>query len=394
MELQGLKKRREMVLQERDNIIKNRSLLELKHMRMENSTDRRLAELEGQMRALKQESSTLKPSAQQGDTEAARKLIISHNQLKALEKSRKSLLVSKPQDSEMELSALDDRVDILSAELEYLNDAIAERLRMVSSASLAAEGIQCCVACLSSEEAHGVLEHCLMQLVQVLQEQKHKADKIARLEAAVVDKTHQVDVAESNLKVKHKELERRLREVQREHAVKVQGLLRQIKVLSREQPLPLPGRVDGSASGRGNGGEASPGMSSCTDAEQEAAFYKQQAEQLSKDNFYYKLRNKELKQKLKGMQAEGSSGDQASTQADAAAGKRPDAKVMTSDPSFDVELDHYKAHLRKVGTVVRLSKSQLLPLSNGQVDMVKASARRRHARSSTNVSNNPHLALC
>eukprot|EP00803_Ostreobium_quekettii_P010323 evm.model.scf_1512.1 EVM.evm.TU.scf_1512.1 scf_1512:1612-17758(+) len=314
MELQGLKKRREMVLQERDNIIKNRSLLELKHMRMENSTDRRLAELEGQMRALKQESSTLKPSAQQGDTEAARKLIISHNQLKALEKSRKSLLVSKPQDSEMELSALDDRVDILSAELEYLNDAIAERLRMVSSASLAAEGIQCCVACLSSEEAHGVLEHCLMQLVQVLQEQKHKADKIARLEAAVVDKTHQVDVAESNLKVKHKELERRLREVQREHAVKVQGLLRQIKVLSREQPLPLPGRVDGSASGRGNGGEASPGMSSCTDAEQEAAFYKQQAEQLSKDNFYYKLRNKELKQKLKGMQAEGSSGDQASTQ--------------------------------------------------------------------------------
>ncbi|CAD7701953.1 unnamed protein product [Ostreobium quekettii] len=318
VELQGLKKRREMLLRERDDIMKNRSLLELKQMRTENGPGRRLAEVEGQMRLLKQESSSLVPTVQGGDTEATRQRSNSHNQ---------------------ELSVLDDRVDILSAELEYVNDAVAERLRLVSSASLAAEGIQCCVQCLSAEEAHGVLEHYLMQLVQVLQEQKHNAEKISRLEAAVMDKSHQVDVAEGNLKLKHKELERRLREVQKEHAVKVQGLLRQIKVLSREQPLPLPRSADGIYTGRSGG--SSPGTSSSTDAVQATAFYKQQSEQLSKDNFYYKLRDKELKQKLRDTDPEGSgSGCRPSSQGDSLWHRCP-----YSDLPFEVCLSHHKDHL-------------------------------------------------
>lgn len=76
--------------------MKDRSHLELKLMRMENGVDRRLADVEGRMRSIKQEMNSLMSTAREGNAEAARKLVDTRNQLQTLEKSKRSLLLTIP----------------------------------------------------------------------------------------------------------------------------------------------------------------------------------------------------------------------------------------------------------------------------------------------------------
>ena len=131
--------------------------------------------------------------------------------------------------------------------------------------------------------------------------------------------------------------------------------------------LPLPGALSSQASG-----SASPKASAQT-LRGLVATQQEQIRTLDKDNYYYKNTNRELKRKLRELLARVDTDKEAVGQEiEETQGRNRDLEKLNE--SLVEELDNVRSHLRQSGAGIRLSRSELRPLTAEQVQDMKVRA--------------------
>ncbi|DBA84427.1 hypothetical protein WJX77_002493 [Trebouxia sp. C0004] len=193
-------------------------------------------------------------------------------------------------------AALDDVVDTCDAQLQYLDSAVAECQTRCAEADTAAAQLRQQAELVGAEEARTMLQQLVGHVVTQKDKGRRAAAKAAELEAVLAERTQQMSEAETTLKLKEMEFERRFTKLQKEHAVKVATVLHQVAAV-----VPADMSADTAAAAQGvqepevhNGG-AKQG----SDVHQLLKLYKEEREQLSKDVLYYKQSCKDLKRRLK-----------------------------------------------------------------------------------------------
>ena len=229
-------------------------------------------------------------------------------------------------------------------------------------------------------------------MVEVRNKERQDAARLCELELQASERAQAIERAESNLRLKDFEYERRVTELQKDHAHKVQDLLSQLAVAQQEQdnavePGQAPGsagegtppRATGGAGAAGKGAEspsprpgASPGASSQT-LKGLVATQQEQIRTLDKDNYYYKNTNRELKRKLRELLARVDTDKEVVGQEiEETQGRNRDLEKLNE--SLVEELDNVRSHLRQSGAGIRLSRSELRPLTAEQVQGMKVRA--------------------
>jgi len=239
-------------------------------------------------------------------------------------------------------------------------------------------------------------------MVEIRNKERQDVARLCDLELQASERAQAIERAESNLRVKDFEYERRVTELQKEHARKVQDLLSQLAVAQREpEPVVMSGSGAASpASGKEVGGPqrlddpsrspaagaptvgaaaSSPARSHGSAGEAQSlknlvSTQQDQIRALDKDNYYYKNTNRELKRKLRELLARVDTEQEAvGLEIQETHGRNRDLEKLNE--SLVEELDNVRNHLRKSGTAVRVSRNELRPLTAEQVQDLRTSSR-------------------
>ncbi|KAL0020541.1 hypothetical protein WJX79_010459 [Trebouxia sp. C0005] len=227
------------------------------------------------------------------------------------------LLVKK--EAEEQLAILQQRREALHAERDdkqqQRNSAVAECKTRYADADTAAAQLRQQAECAGGEEARSMVQQLVGHVVTQKDRGRQSAAKAAELEAVLAERTQQMSEAETTLKLKEMEFERRVTKLQKEHAEKVATVLHQVAavvpasatavVSASMSPaaavVPTGTSPDTAAATQGvqepeiHAGGAEQG----SDVHQLLQLYKEERGQLSKDVLYYKQSCKDLKRRLK-----------------------------------------------------------------------------------------------
>ena len=392
-QLEGLRSKRVGLLAEREAARQQRSNLELKRARAEHGvqeeverTSKAIVGLDARISGLRARDSS------EGDFRKLKEERMAAYRRRSELRARLDVgEILEGEDARL-LGDLDDRIDSLEAELEYLDEQAAETERDLRGLDVASQQLQRRVAEGTLEEARGMMSSFMRTMVEVRNKERQDAARLCELELQASERAQAIERAESNLRLKDFEYERRVTELQKDHAHKVQDLLSQLAVAQQEQdnavePGQAPGsagegtppRATGGAGAAGKGAEspsprpgASPGASSQT-LKGLVATQQEQIRTLDKDNYYYKNTNRELKRKLRELLARVDTDKEVVGQEiEETQGRNRDLEKLNE--SLVEELDNVCSHLRQSGAGIRLSRSELRPLTAEQVQGMKVRA--------------------
>ena len=392
-QLEGLRSKRVGLLAEREAARQQRSNLELKRARAEHGvqeeverTSKAIVGLDARISGLRARDSS------EGDFRKLKEERMAAYRRRSELRARLDVgEILEGEDARL-LGDLDDRIDSLEAELEYLDEQAAETERDLRGLDVASQQLQRRVAEGTLEEARGMMSSFMRTMVEVRNKERQDAARLCELELQASERAQAIERAESNLRLKDFEYERRVTELQKDHAHKVQDLLSQLAVAQQEQdnavePGQAPGsagegtppRATGGAGAAGKGAEspspragASPGASSQT-LKGLVATQQEQIRTLDKDNYYYKNTNRELKRKLRELLARVDTDKEVVGQEiEETQGRNRDLEKLNE--SLVEELDNVRSHLRQSGAGIRLSRSELRPLTAEQVQDMKVRA--------------------
>ncbi|KAK3289430.1 hypothetical protein CYMTET_3141 [Cymbomonas tetramitiformis] len=236
--------------------------------------------------------------------------------------------VLNPEDEEA-FRELEDRLDALDTEEEYIAGSIASLHKAVTEGQASNGTIRARMRNISRTDAPAVFDIFVEQLAGVRHEGKREQRRVCHLEDQLREEARMREELVNRLQVKEMEYDSRTTQLQREHARKVQLLLAQINAVHKSASAPLepePGATRGPSAGAGKGsapaGEAAgkeresrdlarssggKGGGKSEPAEESAEMRKliqlkdQQIQALDRDNYYYKQTNRELKRRLREM---------------------------------------------------------------------------------------------
>jgi hypothetical protein len=194
---------------------------------------------------------------------------------------------------EQSLFELEDRVETLDAQIEYKSQTIREAEaalaqlnehpgRAASEAGTRKQGMGAGgVAAEASAEVRAMMDQYVGAVVDVKQERAEAVKAQLVAEQRLQEREAQIEELENFLRQQELELDRQLTQQAKEHELKTQYLLKQIK----------PGN---SMSGRPD-----TGRGSSSDAEKVMRMKEEQISALEKDVFYYKHKKQELESHIK-----------------------------------------------------------------------------------------------
>ena len=249
-QLEGLRSKRVGLLAERETARQQRSNLELKRARAEHGvqeeverTSKAIVGLDARISGLRARDSS------EGDFRKLKEERMAAYRRRSELRARLDVgEVLEGEDARL-LGDLDDRIDSLEAELEYLDEQAAETERDLRGLDMASQQLQRRVAEGTLEEARGMMSSFMRTMVEVRNKERQDAARLCELELQASERAQAIERAESNLRLKDFEYERRVTELQKDHAHKVQDLLSQLAVAQQEQDdaagpgqAPGPGR--------------------------------------------------------------------------------------------------------------------------------------------------------
>jgi len=289
---------------EHDRVSQARNQLELRRMRAQQAVSKHIGEMTLAIQELQEEIASLSEGAAAGDERAAAEVVALEEQMASVSERQAQLqakLAAQDFLSPEERAAardLDDASDALEAEIEYIVDAGKSSSRAISEGERAEETFQKRTRELTPTEARALLVQYMETLVTGRDRERQNAAKVAELEVRCAESKKDVEDALYRLRLKEMEYDRRLTEVQKDHADKVAALLKQANAVSSSVARDS-GRGPGAPSVRA--GMAVDGLAALENSELQrlVKFFKEQMELLNKDNFYYKKLNRELKRKLR-----------------------------------------------------------------------------------------------
>ncbi|KAL2614181.1 hypothetical protein R1flu_025873 [Riccia fluitans] len=238
--------KKEEILQEKDECLNERSKLELKHERASHDIaqelDKRMLYIqETEIRILQLQAKAEEAKAQ-GKTAAADELLNEVTSLTdqcqqerqecvLLEESRKPHKLMTHKEASL-VGELDERIEALDAQAEYVSLAIAEQEKNIEGRGCTLELVQSQIETLGLQEAKVILRNYLEKFVEVKDKQRQEAKLVANLELQLKEKSQILAKAENNSRLRELEFDRRLTELHSQHAKEVQYLLKQVEAVS------------------------------------------------------------------------------------------------------------------------------------------------------------------
>ncbi|KAK9815388.1 hypothetical protein WJX72_002799 [[Myrmecia] bisecta] len=370
-QLEQLRSKHAQLQASREEHAGQRAQLELRRIRASQAADARAAELGDAISELQEEAACRQREADAGDARAAAEVLAleqqvaqTQEQLRAVQACLATGAGLLDEADEAAAAELDDAIDADDMHLEYTASAITQCTKALSAATTAGEAMQMHTEALSGSDAKKLLQQYLDSLILERDKQRHHSYQAARLEVERAEAQGEAEALEARCRMTHLECERRVTALQREHAKKTAGLLRQMAALSQ------PSGMHAEAGSRRESGEAEVGGDlgalQSTDLRRLAKYYKEQAESLSRDVFYHKQVNRDLKRRLRGEQPDQGGDESVDTVL---------SELPNQQPANQMQL-------------VRVSRSSLQPLTQAQVHVLKQSAAQwiNHAH----AENNPH----
>ena len=386
--LEGLKAKKIGLLTDREALAQQKANLELKQAREQHGLQSRVAELTRAINDLDAEIVQHQGAADAGDrvalqeVEALRSLRTgSYSQRSELQTQLERGALLGEADARA-LEDVEDRVDALDTEIEYINEQMGESQRELIDIKGAYNGLQGRVAGMSLAQAKDTLHLSLLKAVQIKNKERASEARLCDLEVRLAEKGKEVETVESNLRLKDFEYERRITELQKEHARKVQDLLSQISSVRAQTaaaagPAPPRAAAGGGLERAVPTAEAAAKVSAVVegDVQRLIGMQQEQIQLLDKDNFYYKETNREIKRKLRELLANVDQ-DKVEMEAKLARAVASKGELERLNNNLMDELENYKGHLKDRGAAIRLSRADLRPLTAEQVQDRKLRASR------------------
>lgn len=333
--LKAQEAKRNSLIEEREACLRERANLELRHKRSEAALGEQLQEATKTLEAVEVKLQAAERDANQGvegaaermETLRAEHLQIYQRRADLTDRQRAGLFLD-PEDEEA-FRELEDRLDALDTEEEYIAGSIASLHKAVTEGQASNGVIRSRMRNISRTDALAVFDIFVEQLAEVRHEGKREQRRVCHLEDQLREEARMREELVNRLQVKEMEYDSRTTQLQREHARKVQLLLAQINAVHKSASAPLepepsanPGASGGTGKGSAPGGEAAgkeregkglarssggKGSGKSDPAEESAEMRKliqlkdQQIQALDRDNYYYKQTNRELKRRLREM---------------------------------------------------------------------------------------------
>jgi chromosome segregation ATPase len=336
-ELKRAEAKRVAVAAERDAAIKERDALELRKERVAASLERDHDELVAVLDGL---DDALGAIERLGDAASPAELARAEElrDRRRAAASRTASLESKiasgrvlPEEDERALRELEDRIDGLDAEAEYVAASLADALRDRDAAARPGAARKKgspgggggaadlsrfgdAVAELGSAEARAALSVALDKVVSLQLHERDGQSRAAELEMQLSDAQSAIEEMESGLRMKEMEYDRRVTELQREHSRKEAYLLKLSNAAAMKEAAEMRSGATaaaGTAPSPRSAGDAStppsdpdPVSAAAADLRSQMEFRETQVAVLTKEHGAMKTQNKELKRRVKALLAE------------------------------------------------------------------------------------------
>jgi hypothetical protein len=327
--------KRASVAAEREAVAADKAALELRRARAAATLDASLAAAGIAIAEAEALVASLGPNASPAEVSAARDGVEdAYRQRAALDARKRGGIATllSPGDAAL-AEQLDDRLDALETQEGYLVAAEAEAAREADAAAAGASAFHAKAASLGPNEARAALQQAADAAVAAATSARRDAQRAASAEAQLAEREKELTDTTAALARREMDYDRRVVELQKEHARKVQLLLQQAAAV-------------GAMGGGGDrklvvGGDSASQMQS--DA---AAFKEEQLRASERDARYHKNAAQELKKQL----AEAQAGlADVEAERDLTAVKRDEAEAMVM--TLMEELAHAKDALRALGRV-------------------------------------------
>ncbi|GMH38077.1 hypothetical protein BSKO_05961 [Bryopsis sp. KO-2023] len=266
-------------------------------------------------------------------------------ELHGLKKRRQHLVTEKDGRSKA-LEELDDQIDSLGAELQYVVGAIVECERKVASSHSAAEGLRRRIQALGGTEARNVLRRCIDEWISAKTSETEARAKVEKVEAGLSESNRELDTAKNALAI----MQTRVNATGKQPVVAGQNE----RSRQTESAAFSGGETDNRS--KEGGKENTNGLGQDDKMPGNTLCQSIKALSSTSGEEFCQHKNHDVKQRLKeALEIKGEG-----IRSQDGLGKR---NPVTSSGSLTLELDSYKARLRKLGTPVRISRSQLRPMS-------------------------------
>ncbi|KAH8967205.1 hypothetical protein BDL97_03G066500 [Sphagnum fallax] len=238
--------KKEEIMSEKDDCLNEKSKLELKHARavhdVAQEAHKKTVFIQRLEKEIEDKQSKAEEAKDQGKLALAMELLTEvtvmreqceHEQqaCTALQGSQKphKLLT---QGEESLFGDLDERIEALDAEAEFMALSIAEHDREIQEGLNTKEAMNMQLQMIAAQDAKVILCKYLDKFVKVKEKQLQDAKRVANLEVQLKEKAQALDEVERNSRLKELEFDRRLTELQTQHAKNVQYLLKQVETVS------------------------------------------------------------------------------------------------------------------------------------------------------------------
>ena len=327
--------KRASVAAEREAVAADKAALELRRARAAATLDASLAAAGIAIAEAEAHAASLGPSASPAEVSAARDGVEdAYRQRAALDARKRGGIATllSPGDAAL-AEQLDDRLDALETQESYLVAAEAEAAREAEAAAAGAAAFHAKATSLGPDEARAALQQAADAAVAAATSARRDAQRAASAEAQLAERERELTDTTAALARREMDYDRRVVELQKEHARKVQLLLQQAAAVGA----------------MGNGSDRKPaavGDAASQMQSDAAAFREEQLRASERDARYHKTAAQELKKQL----AEAQAGlADVEAERDLTAVKRDEAEAMVM--TLMEELAHAKDALRALGRV-------------------------------------------
>lgn len=267
-------------------------------------------------------------------------------------KKQRSVLDEKLQEGsllspreERRLIGLEEGIEALDAAIEFKNDVISSRQKVLKNNALTQSEIHVMsrLHSLSNEDTRGLLVKYFDKVISLKEDERKKMVDLSQMQIKLDEQQRLINELNGALQKSKGETERKLLAKQMEHEQRMQVLLRQAH------------QEDG------------------TEVSNESKHHEEKIQQLEKDLFYYKKTSRELKKKLREIVS--SAADRIGHPEDINKGE---SHEIGRDSSVSSQGDMQQAHkddqTSRVFTPVRKSRKEIRELSSEELEVRRSGA--------------------
>ena len=386
-QLECQKRRKIELMAERESILQELSPYQKKRAKQEEITHLKIREFMYAIEELDAEIDKMQGEASAGNEIAAKEVTELQNfrsdayarrcDLQNMLSSGKVL----DEKDEQDCSELEDRLDGIVTELDYVVQQINESKTQLEEAETSGRSMKKLMSNLSQKEIQSLLGMYLNNMVDLYSKEKKANERLCELEVMLAEKSSQINHLTSSMQARDFEYDLRTTQLEKEHANKIQDVFSHINLLSsmsaksgkdlQEKAARQPAHREEPPKVASTSAEATQDGSEDVDIGSKEMYglvklQQEHMEVLDKQNVQLKDTNEGLAQKVRQLQEQMESSQ-----------SKYEQNILSMSLKFEEsnnlnqnlmeEVSNYKKHLRSLGNAVRISRSSLRPLSAKQM---------------------------